>query len=400
MFAENNFKVVHLSTSHTGGAGIAARRLHKNLLEFGVSSEFIALERPSFHLGIGELSVKRSICSKLLSTSNFVFNNFLNNKTFFSLTSRSSLSRKKLMHFGSPSEVIFHIHNWFNFLNVKDIEFLLVKGYKLVFTLHDQRIFTGGCHYSLDCRKFESGCRSCPHLIFGLNFLPAINNSKVKELFRKFNNQIIITAPSKWIKTLASQSTICKDLSIEYLPNFSRDLNATGNILESRVRYGEMQEINIGVASMDKDSYLKGREILKDISTTLKQQSIKARLLYLADYHNCRDGKDNFWNSIDYLLVPSVIDNSPNVIAEAKGLGIPVLATNVGGIGELLNPKYDFLIDFNEKSSENFISIIKKLPRFISQETRLAIIKDTDEIYLNLAEKYNYLYCKFDDRFN
>ena len=397
VFAKNNFKVVHLSTSHTGGAGIAARRLHKNLLEFGVSSEFIALERGDFHMGIGEVSVKRFNYTKFLSILNSIFNNFLNHKTFFSITSLSSLSRKKLISFGPPSEVIFHIHNWFNFLNFKDFEFLLEKGYKLVFTLHDQRIFTGGCHYSLDCRKFETGCTSCPHLNFGFNFLPALNHNKVKELFRKYNSQIIITAPSKWIQTLASQSSICKDLLIEYLPNFSRDAKTFSNILESKVLHGETQELILGVASMDKNSYLKGREILKDISASLKRQSIKAKLVYLSDYQNRRDGNEYFWNSIEYLLVPSVVDNSPNVIHEAKGLGIPILATNVGGIGELLNPKYDFLIDFNEKSSENFVSIIKNLPKIIAQETRLIIMKDADDLYLNLAEKYHNLYCKFTD---
>lgn len=39
--ADNNFEVIHLSTSHKGGAGIAARRLNADLNSIGVKSSFM-----------------------------------------------------------------------------------------------------------------------------------------------------------------------------------------------------------------------------------------------------------------------------------------------------------------------------------------------------------------------
>lgn len=42
-----SFKVLHLSTRDTGGAGIAALRLHKGMLDFGLPSKFLCLEKTS-----------------------------------------------------------------------------------------------------------------------------------------------------------------------------------------------------------------------------------------------------------------------------------------------------------------------------------------------------------------
>jgi glycosyltransferase involved in cell wall biosynthesis len=40
----------------------------------------------------------------------------------------------------------------------------------------------------------------------------------------------------------------------------------------------------------------------------------------------------------DLLVAPSLIDNAPNVIAEAHACGLPVLASAVGGIPEMIKP--------------------------------------------------------------
>jgi glycosyltransferase involved in cell wall biosynthesis len=63
--------------------------------------------------------------------------------------------------------------------------------------------------------------------------------------------------------------------------------------------------------------------------------------LNLSDFDNQKD----FWQSIDVLLVPSRADNSPNVIHEAKLWGVPVISSSVGGIPEILNDKFDGIID-------------------------------------------------------
>ena len=49
------------------------------------------------------------------------------------------------------------------------------------------------------------------------------------------------------------------------------------------------------------------------------------------------------------------MDNSPNVIHEAKQLGIAVIGTLVGGITELLDPDFDVLIEPKDLSARNIL---------------------------------------------
>ena len=61
------FKVIHLSTTHTGGAGLAARRLNQSLNILGVESVFLALSRLDFQVKLNEVSIKRNFTTKFLS---------------------------------------------------------------------------------------------------------------------------------------------------------------------------------------------------------------------------------------------------------------------------------------------------------------------------------------------
>lgn len=44
-------------------------------------------------------------------------------------------------------------------------------------------------------------------------------------------------------------------------------------------------------------------------------------------------------NATDIFCLPSINEGCPNVILEALGCGTSIIATNVGGIGELINQK-------------------------------------------------------------
>ena len=46
--AKHDYTVIHLSTGHLGGAGLAARRLNSQLNAAGVDSRFYALGRSDF----------------------------------------------------------------------------------------------------------------------------------------------------------------------------------------------------------------------------------------------------------------------------------------------------------------------------------------------------------------
>jgi hypothetical protein len=92
-------------------------------------------------------------------------------------------------------------------------------GIPVIITLHDQRLITGGCHTSLDCREFQSGCKNCPKISYLLR--PKVRRNS-KDLHNFFNNSyqnLQVTAPSNFMKRQSSKSSIMSYRNLTFLPN-------------------------------------------------------------------------------------------------------------------------------------------------------------------------------------
>jgi glycosyltransferase involved in cell wall biosynthesis len=96
--------------------------------------------------------------------------------------------------------------------------------------------------------------------------------------------------------------------------------------------------------------------------------------------------------------VLSRADNSPNVIHEAKILGIPVIATSVGGITELLNKNYDFLIN-PEDAVEDTLRVIRNISSMQMTDSSSRIEQDYSSLSKlnesNHLELYKLIYKRF-----
>ena len=55
-----DFKVIHFSTGHAGGAGLAARRLSWELNNAGIFSKFYALEKTEYRPEENEYAISRT----------------------------------------------------------------------------------------------------------------------------------------------------------------------------------------------------------------------------------------------------------------------------------------------------------------------------------------------------
>ena len=53
---------------------------------------------------------------------------------------------------------VLHLHAFYNLVSVRNFLRMFPRKKKVV-TLHDERFFTGGCHYQMDCEQLEIGCR-------------------------------------------------------------------------------------------------------------------------------------------------------------------------------------------------------------------------------------------------
>jgi glycosyltransferase involved in cell wall biosynthesis len=96
---------------------------------------------------------------------------------------------------------------------------------------------------------------------------------------------------------------------------------------------------------------------------------LKIKINYLSEYS--RAHKENaFWNKLDVLLVPSRAENSPNVIHEAKSIGLPIIATDVGGINELINPVIDKLVSIQNLNVDYLVDLLINFNKIQSKKVK------------------------------
>lgn len=390
----SNYHVLHISTSHTGGAGIAARRLNQGLNTSGTSSSFLTIARSEFSPNINEFVIDRHVLLKMQSAGLAKFNSYLNKKTYFTLTSKNVLKIKDLKNMLSHKDSILHIHNWFNFLNPDILPSLLSQGFPVVFTLHDMRLFTGGCHYSLDCYGYKTNCASCQLLPKFLSFKPSKNLVNMRKVLESHSTQIKFVAPSKWIMKKAKESALLKDKQISFIPNY-HGIEYRNTINSQANPRDKTQEINIGIASLNPTSYLKGGDLTFKLIMAAKNKYPKINFKFLANFQTGGNSSDDFWADIDFLLVLSRADNSPNVIHEAKSQGIPVISSMVGGIYELLNPQIDILVSLKEFNERDILNLIVDLSKDTTRFKRKGLDPKYEQYAQNSLQDMKNLYESF-----
>ena len=127
-----------------------------------------------------------------------------------------------------------------------------------------------------------------------------------------------LTTDSKIVKKMYKEK-LNVDFEFFYAPLDVKKFSKLKNIEKK-----EKQVIFIG-----RDSYEKGIDILKHIET-----KINAKVVYCTNT-KWEDAMENLKAS-SILVIPSRMESIPQVIKEAFYLKIPIIATNVGGIPELI----------------------------------------------------------------
>jgi glycosyltransferase involved in cell wall biosynthesis len=343
--------------------------------------------------------LSRSVFKKLLSKSTAFLSDKLFKKTYFTLFSTSVITPSKLTNLGFDHNTVLHIHNWFNLISIRQMRKLLKKGYRLIVTLHDQRFFTGGCHYSLSCEEFVKNCNTCFLLpSASMNFAVRNNHRQLFKLVPQYHNRILFLAPSKWMYSEALRSSILKNSRVIFQPNLHTEFEIEFNHSQKSPRADRKGIFSVGVASMDSASPLKGSDFVIEIVDHLRSKNENIQLKQLSQYPKTKAGSLSFWREIDCLLVLSRADNSPNVIHESKIAGVPIIGTNIGGIPELLNPNFDFIfendLDLVKNVSQAIVKISKSklpMPKEIGLRYRSPDSQGSIDKFLELYSEINQL---------
>ena len=159
----NKMRIAQISTSSTGGAGIAATRLNDGLRTLDIESTIIS---PGNNL----VNTRSDFVSKLTTLlQESATRQLYGIATPFSI---SKIDRDELIR----NFDILHIHNWYNLLSTQDLKYLGDRT-PLIFSMHDERLLTGGCHMTLGCNGFLEGCRNCPAVVLGKSTISNVKES-------------------------------------------------------------------------------------------------------------------------------------------------------------------------------------------------------------------------------
>lgn len=125
---------------------------------------------------------------------------------------------------------------------------------------------------------------------------------------------------------------------------------------------------------------------------SIKHEDVNVNLIGRVD----TEGIINELSNADIYVHPAIIDNSPNTLCEAQLIGIPVIATNVGGIPQLVeNGKTGILYPYNESYALAFhimdlFQDKKKMLSISKQEYTMSHIRhNPEEIVRNLTNIYS-----------
>lgn len=160
-----SFKVLHLSTRDTGGAGIAALRLHKGMLDFGLPSKFLCLEKTStvpevavfpkffprfYDRFLARLGMPTTQGEKNDQTQK-ALEGYFQPEMYSFLRSDYQIHTHPLCHW---AEVII-IHWVAGFLDYATFFKSLPKDKKIFWYTHDFSIILGGFHTLYDQKRFN-----------------------------------------------------------------------------------------------------------------------------------------------------------------------------------------------------------------------------------------------------
>ncbi len=248
---------------------------------------------------------------------------------------------------------LVHFHDLYMAISPRTLR-AVARRKPVVFTVHDTSAFTGGCLNPLGCERFQRECGACPQKpeLGRLDFSRS-NLRLARKSVRTSGLNLIF--PSRWIQGQAGRSLQWTGRA-EHIPNgFDPGCYQYRPRREARESLGLPQDRKIvAISSAALENKLKGLRFALEAITANRDLSPLVVLIghshsgveKLLDGVSCqvtgfledRAQMGLFLAAADLLLYPSLGDNLPVTIQEAMAAGTPVLAFDVGGVPELVQP--------------------------------------------------------------
>jgi glycosyltransferase involved in cell wall biosynthesis len=350
-------KVLHIvSGDLSGGAAKGAYNLHQGLKELGVDSVIFTNSKTTFNdpsvISTSENKlniIKGAIRNRI---ERLILKYYPQKKDYLFSTGLFGFNLDKYSIFKDADIINLH---WINesFINIKQLKKI---NKPIVWTLRDMWPMTGGCHYSLDCRKYETNCGECPQL----------NSTQQKDLSRFIINRkkkylpknMRVIGISEWLSQCAAQSSIFNNFEIQTVANCINtdqfrpiDKNIAREVLSIKSR----KKIVL-IGSINLKDYYKGLSKFIEALNYLDKEkillctfgNIEKKLLENTGFEFMNFGFLNdivsmsvVYSSADVFVAPSIMDAFGKTIVESMACGTPVVCFDATGPKSIVTHKHD-----------------------------------------------------------
>jgi glycosyltransferase involved in cell wall biosynthesis len=365
-------KILHISGTYLGdGATSSIINLNNHLIKNNITSIFYLLKskkkcgKQVLYLNINFFfKLKFFIFSKFES---IVLKLFKKNKSFAFFNNIVESDALQIIKKKKPD--IVHLHWIPRVLDIKKISDINAK---IIITMRDYWLITGGCNYPVNCIKFKDICNSCPHLKdFGFNKdISYFNFTKKRMGISKNKKNLNIVVPNLQMLHEVKQLNIFDSKNIFFVPNGIEvnEFFPTNKTLErSKLSIKHNKKIILfGAQNLNQE--WKGIETVIELSKVIDRdkysflsfgyidpkikKKISENIEYIdMGYVSEKNDLRSLYNAADFFVFSSLIETFGKVILESIFCGTPVIAFNQYAARDIITHGVDgYLVDSNKAS--------------------------------------------------
>ena len=225
----------------------------------------------------------------------------------------------------------------------------------IVWSLHDNWAFTGGCHIMWECEKYKTECGACPRL--GSNKKNDLSSKVFKRKQKAFESKkdMTIVGLSSWLNNASKSSTLLKEKNHINLPNpidtnifkpFDKEKSRElWSLPQSKklVLFGAnsaTSDINKGFKELSEALHkLEDKDIefvVFGSSEPKESQNFGFKTHYLGHLHD-DVSLVTLYSAVDVMIVPSLQEAFGQTASEAMACGTPVVAFGHTGLLDIID---------------------------------------------------------------
>lgn len=348
-------KVLHIVGGDlSGGAARGAYWLHQGLRKTGVDSKILVQRADVKDKNVVSLTNNKITKLKQLIVSNLDQSPvwfYKNRKRVIFSTGFLGNNIIKTREYKEAD--IIHLH-WIcgGMLSISQIRKIKKP---VIWTMRDMWPMTGGCHYAMDCKRYETGCGYCTQLNSQRKY--DLSHFVLKKKRVSFSKNMKMVGISHWLSECAKRSFLFKDFDIRTISNNvnTNDFSPVGkSIARGILDLPSNKKIILAGAQNLKDfykgfdKYLEAIQQLEDKSNLfllffgnmdeniIKQSGFEYKSLgFLYDIVSLRLA----YSASDVFVAPSLMDAFGKTLAEAMACGTPVVCFDATGPKDIVDHK-------------------------------------------------------------